>query len=99
MQGVKQAAEGDKFVVPDSREGWVESLRLQAKRPSCMVSLYLIVTCRALQLEAYFCGYARPVFDYSLVRPRGQPIKGFGGTASGPEVPGQTHLFSMKYWI
>lgn len=25
-----------------------------------------------------------PTFDYSLIRPAGQPIKGFGGTASGP---------------
>lgn len=24
-------------------------------------------------------------FDYSLIRPQGSPIKGFGGTASGPE--------------
>jgi ribonucleoside-triphosphate reductase len=26
----------------------------------------------------------RVVFDYSLIRPYGEPIKGFGGTASGP---------------
>lgn len=26
-----------------------------------------------------------PVADYSLIRPKGAPIKGFGGTASGPE--------------
>ncbi|MHA1999945.1 MAG: hypothetical protein ACTSU9_17690, partial [Promethearchaeota archaeon] len=26
-----------------------------------------------------------PEFDYSLVRPKGEPIRGFGGTASGPE--------------
>lgn len=26
-----------------------------------------------------------PIFDYSLIRPAGQPIKTFGGTAAGPE--------------
>lgn len=36
-------------------------------------------------LESYFFG-GRPTyeFDYSLVRPSGEPIKGFGGTAAGP---------------
>ena len=29
---------------------------------------------------------AFPVADYSLVRPKGAPINGFGGTASGPEA-------------
>lgn len=50
--------------VQDSREGWVDSVRLL--------------------LEAYFQGGDTPVFDYSLVRPAGRPIKGFGGTSSGP---------------
>lgn len=30
-------------------------------------------------------GRRKPTFDYSLVRPKGAPIKGFGGLASGPE--------------
>lgn len=29
--------------------------------------------------------YFRPYFDYSRIRKRGLPIRGFGGTASGPE--------------
>lgn len=53
------------FTVEDSREGWVESVKIL--------------------LEAYFQEAARPVFDYSLVRPAGAPIKGFGGTSSGPD--------------
>lgn len=52
------------FVVPDTREGWVESVHLL--------------------LESYFFKN-RPTweFDPSEVRPAGEPIKGFGGTAAG----------------
>jgi hypothetical protein len=51
------------FQIPDSREGWVEGLKLV--------------------LEAYFLGKQVPIFDYSLIRPAGTPIRGFGGIASG----------------
>lgn len=54
------------FVVPDTREGWVEALRLL--------------------MQAYTTdGLAVPSFDFSLVRAAGEPIKGFGGTSSGPD--------------
>lgn len=54
------------FQIPDSREGWVQALRLF--------------------LEAYLIpGSELPIFDYSLIRPAGSVIHGFGGTASGPE--------------
>jgi len=54
------------FQIPDSREGWVEALRLL--------------------LNSYFVeAYNKVKFDYSLIRPYGTPIKGFGGTASGHE--------------
>lgn len=56
MKGVNASKPPIKFVVPDSREGWVESLRLL--------------------LEAHFKGVSRPEFDYSIIRPRGTPIKG-----------------------
>lgn len=37
-------------------------------------------------LEAYLIkGRKQPVFDYSLIRKAGEPIKTFGGTAAGPE--------------
>lgn len=52
------------FVIPDTREGWVESLKRL--------------------IEAYFKGLELPVFDYSLLRPKGTLIKTFGGKASGP---------------
>lgn len=62
-----QAPQGDDevFVVPDTREGWCESVELL--------------------LESVFFKNRRPiVFDYSEVRPAGEPIKGFGGVAAGP---------------
>lgn len=54
------------FHIPDSREGWVESVEKL--------------------LDSYFLA-KQPTweFDYSEIRPAGVPIKGFGGTASGPE--------------
>jgi len=53
------------FTIPDSREGWVQALKLL--------------------LEAYFLGNKKPKFDYSEIRPKGEPLKSFGGTASGPD--------------
>jgi ribonucleoside-triphosphate reductase (thioredoxin) len=54
------------YEIPDTREGWVESLRM---------------------LINSFLRQNQPIqeFDYSLIRPLGAPIKGFGGVASGPE--------------
>ena len=54
------------FVIPDSREGWVEAM--------------------AMLIDSYD-GRGRAIvkLDYSLVRKAGEPIKGFGGTASGPQ--------------
>jgi ribonucleoside-triphosphate reductase len=51
-------------IIPDSREGWVASVR-------------------AL-VECYTDGKPYPLFNYSQIRPLGSPIRGFGGTASGP---------------
>jgi adenosylcobalamin-dependent ribonucleoside-triphosphate reductase len=54
------------FVIPDSREGWVDSV--------------------SMLLNSYLKPDQSPVtFDYSLIRPAGEPIKTFGGTAAGPE--------------
>lgn len=36
-------------------------------------------------LNAYFYADLYPKFDYSLIRPAGLPIKGFGGISSGPK--------------
>jgi intein/homing endonuclease len=58
------------FVVPDSREGWVDSL--------------IMLMCSYVDSPRHGkCKF--PKFDYSQIRPRGELIKGFGGLASGPE--------------
>ncbi len=59
--------EGESIVyeIPDTREGWVESLRL-------LINSYL----RSNQSPM--------TFDYSEIRLEGEPIRGFGGTSSGP---------------
>lgn len=62
------------FTIPDSREGWVESL--------------------SLLLDNYVIGgfkNATVSFDYSEIRGPGLPIKGFGGTSSGPEPLKKMH--------
>lgn len=67
---VRKDDAGADFIVPDSREGWVKLLEY---------------TLRA----AFPQGASdKPAFTYStqLVRGAGAAIKGFGGTASGPEI-------------
>ncbi len=59
------------YVIPDTREGWVESLRML--------------------LESYFHGQGEVEFDYSKIRPAGEPISGFGGVASGYEPLEEVH--------
>lgn len=54
------------FIVPDSREGWVELLRRV--------------------LDVYFNGGKSFSYSTILIRGKGEPIKGFGGTASGPGI-------------
>lgn len=39
-----------------------------------------------MKLESFFFKNRQPVeFDYSVIRPAGEPIRGFGGTAAGPQ--------------
>jgi ribonucleoside-triphosphate reductase (thioredoxin) len=58
------------FTIPDSREGWVDSLRL-------LLESYFS--------EHFGHPKAASIaFDYSQVREAGIPIKGFGGISSGP---------------
>ncbi len=52
------------FIVPDSREGWVELLRRS--------------------LEAHFIKGQGFSYSTICIRGKGEPIKGFGGVASGP---------------
>lgn len=60
------------YTIPDSREGWVASIRML--------------------LESYFLyGRSTVQFNYGLIRGKGEPIKGFGGVASGPEPLRKLH--------
>lgn len=60
------------YKIPDTREGWVESVTL-------LINSYL----RPVQ--------TKPAFDYTLIRPAGEPIKTFGGTAAGAEPLKKLH--------
>jgi len=68
---IKDPKDNGTYAIPDSREGWVESLKKL--------------------LDSYFIGKPKYVFDYSLIRPAGAPIKGFGGVSSGFEPLKKMH--------
>jgi len=61
----KREESNEIYVIPDTREGWAESIRLL--------------------INSYLRTNKEISFDYSEIRPYGEPIKGFGGTASGPD--------------
>jgi adenosylcobalamin-dependent ribonucleoside-triphosphate reductase len=61
------------YVIADSREGWVDSVRK-------LIRSYTIEAENG-EIE----------FDYSLIRPAGSIIKGFGGQASGPGILRDLH--------
>jgi ribonucleoside-triphosphate reductase (thioredoxin) len=63
------------YTVPDSREGWVESLRI-------LLDAYLNPQSTQTSI---------PTFNYHLIRPAGIPIKGFGGTSQGPGILREMH--------
>ena len=63
-------------VIEDSREGWVEALKL-------VIESYLVEGKNTVSL------------DYSQIRKYGEPIKGFGGVASGPD-PLKTLIESIR---
>jgi adenosylcobalamin-dependent ribonucleoside-triphosphate reductase len=61
------------------------------KEPTWDDTVYMVPDSRegwvetvAMLLNGYFFGEKVPTFDYSLIRPLGAPIHGFGGTSSGP---------------
>ncbi len=54
------------FILPDSRQGWIELLRKV--------------------LESYFNTGKSFTYSTILIRAYGEPIKTFGGTASGPKI-------------
>lgn len=62
----------DWFHIPDTREGWVESVER-------LIDSYLLPDKPTVK------------FNYDSIRKEGEPINGFGGTASGPEPLRQLH--------
>jgi len=71
------------FVIPDTRQGWVAAVEL-------LLRAYLPIDG---QITNKF-----PKFDFSLIRPYGKLIKGFGGVASGPE-PLKTLLNRIEIFL
>jgi ribonucleoside-triphosphate reductase len=73
IQRPLEVGESDPVIIDDSREGWVESLRLK--------------------LDSYLKP-GRPAvrFDYSKIRPAGNPLKTFGGKSAGPAVIKSLHI-------
>jgi len=65
LKGPNRERRIEKCEIPDTREGWVESVRLL--------------------LDSYSMGTGEIEFDYSIIRPAGVAIKGFGGESSGPQ--------------
>lgn len=61
-----------RYDIDDTREGWVESVRL-------LLESYLIP------------GKGLVGFNYDNIRPAGEPIRTFGGTAAGPEPLRKLH--------
>tara|TARA_B100000683_G_scaffold209836_1_gene204217 strand:+ start:162 stop:2129 length:1968 start_codon:yes stop_codon:yes gene_type:complete len=62
------------------------------KEPSWTDEVYAIEDSREgwvnsvrLLIDGYMFGSQVPQFDYSNIRPHGAPIRGFGGTSSGPD--------------
>ena len=83
------------YIIPDSREGWVQSLK-------ALLTAYLLPIPTDLQSdnnnnntdnELIVNKYINrvPIFDYSLIRPAGVPIKGFGGVSQGPSILKELH--------
>ena len=56
-------------VIPDSREGWVESLRM-------LLDVYLCTPGSSVTNPGVDYNTTVPSFDYSEIRPAGTPIKG-----------------------
>jgi adenosylcobalamin-dependent ribonucleoside-triphosphate reductase len=61
----ERSTNGSTLLIDDSREGWVDALRVT--------------------LESYAGGPSYKL-DYSKIRPKGSPIKTFGGVAPGPAI-------------
>lgn len=72
QEGLHEFSKCKVYVVPDTREGWVESI-------------YLLI-------DSFSRKNSKPIyFDFRLIREAGLPIRGFGGTSSGPQPLIEAH--------
>lgn len=71
------ASKVQEYIIPDSREGWVQSLHL------------LLHSYFQMHFNSEPAQEMR--FDYSRIRKAGLPIKGFGGVSSGPDPLRRMH--------
>ena len=71
IRGPATNRQQETYVIPDTREGWVESVKIL--------------------LESYFLGTPKINFNYSEIRKKGLPIRGFGGYSSGPKPLEELH--------
>jgi len=60
----------EKYIIADNREGWAESAGL-------LIKAY--IPDKDDSIGPF------PIFDYSLIRKKGEKLNGFGGEASGPD--------------
>lgn len=77
------------YVIPDTREGWVVALGLVIDPFIFDQDKLIEVYKNRLQYDPLYENVpifeGVPNFDFSLIRKQGEPIKGFGGKASGPQ--------------
>ena len=78
------------------------------KEPEYINDIYVIDDSREggvesvhILIDSFFFGSKMPKFDYSVIRPEGAPIRGFGGTSSGYKPLKELHdnlieLYSTK---
>ena len=90
------------YQIPDSREGWVNSLGYLMRsyventqwKPlldeNIQESTYVDGNKASNKASNKACN-AFPIFDYSLIRQKGERIRGFGGSASGPDPLKKLH--------
>ncbi len=77
-----------KLIIKRPKEGKIE-FQIPDSREGWVEALQLL-------LEAYFLGKHVPTYDFNKIRLAGDPIRGFGGIASGPEPLKQMLLDIQK---
>jgi len=75
---------GSKSLVIKEPQNTNDILKIDDSREGWVNSVHIL-------LDGYFHGKKIPVFDYSSIRGFGAPIKGFGGTSSGPKPLMELH--------